>query len=374
MEKQKLSTTIQRITSQRSQLILNQPFFGVLSLKLQVRERDEIPTACTDGVNMDFNTKYVDKLTDMELQGLIAHEVMHNVLHHMTRRQQRHHGKWNVACDHAINPMLIDSGFILPEGGLCDDQFKDMSAEQIYELLPEEAGDNPCPWGEVHDAPTGLGESSGDIDVDWDLAVQQAAEIARAAGKLPGGMDRLIDKLEKSRIDFRQHLWPFFTGNSKNDFTWRRPHRAYISEDEYFPSMYDEAPGTYVVGMDTSGSTHNQIHKFLSEIVAIHQDLKPERLVFIQCDTEVDETRIVDVTPDEELTTEILNVGGGGGTLFQPVFDWVEEHDIDPEGMIFFTDLCPSDEYPPEPLYPVLWVSTEADEEAPFGKTTYLLH
>ena len=66
--------------------------------------------------------------------------------------------------------------------------------------------------------------------------------------------------------------------------------------------------------------------------------------------------------------------GGGGGTLFQPVFDWVKDNNIEPEGMIFFTDLCPSDEYPPEPAYPVLWVSTEADAEAPFGKTTYLLH
>ena len=129
-----------------------------------------------------------------------------------------------------------------------------------------------------------------------------------------------MDHLEKSRIDFRQYLWPFFTGNNKDDFSWRKPNRAYISEDEYFPSMYNESPGTYVVGMDT-GSTANQIHKFLSEIVAIHQDVRPERLVFIQCDTQVDETRIADVTADEELSMEILNVGGGGGTLFQPVFD-----------------------------------------------------
>jgi predicted metal-dependent peptidase len=125
--------------------------------------------------------------------------------------------------------------------------------------------------------------------------------------------------------------------------------------------------------MDTSGSTHNQIHKFLSEICAIHEDLKPERMVFIQCDTEVDEARIVDVTGDEELTDSILNVGGGGGTLFQPVFRWVEQQQIEPEGMVFFTDLAPADNYPPEPDYPVLWVSTDANEVAPWGQTTYLL-
>ena len=60
--------------------------------------------------------------------------------------------------------------------------------------------------------------------------------------------------------------------------------------------------------------------------------------------------------------------------MFQPIFDWVEQNDVDPEGMVFFTDLYPCDEFPPEPHYPVLWVSTEADQTAPWGKTTYLLH
>lgn len=367
------SSTMRRATSARSQLILNEPFFGVLSLKLKVRERDDIKTAQTDGTHLDFNAKFVDKLTDMELQGLIAHEVMHCVSHHTTRRQEREPMQWNIACDHAINLFLLDTGFILPDGGVHDEQYRDMTAEAIYEHLDQNS--QSCSWGLVMDAGEGAldADSGSGLEVSWDLAVQQAAEVARAAGKLPGGMDRLIDQLQKAQIDFRQHLWPFFTGNSKNDFTWRRPHRAYISEDEYFPSMYDEAPGTYVVAMDTSGSTSDMIHKFLSEIVAIHEELRPERMVFIQCDTQVDEGRIVDVTSDEELTQDILNVGGGGGTLFQPIFDWVAENDVEPEGMVFFTDLYPCDEFPPEPHYPVLWVSTDAKQSAPWGKTTYLL-
>ena len=368
------SPTYKAVTSSRSQLILNEPFFGVLSLKLKVRERDDCKTASTDGTHLDFNAKFVEKQDASQLLGLIAHEVLHCANNHMTRRNGRDPDRWNIACDHAINHILLDCGFVLPDGGLHDPQYRDMSAEAIYELLPEDAG-KPCKWGHVTDADnSAIDVDAGQLEVDWNLAVQQAAEIARQAGKLPGSIERLVDKLGKATIDFRDHLWPFFAATTKNDFTWRRPHRAYISEDEYFPSMHDEGPGTYVVAMDTSGSTYNQIHKFLSEIVAIHNDMRPERMVFIQCDTQVDEARIVDVTADEELTQDILNVAGGGGTLFQPVFDWVRDNYIEPEGMVFFTDLCPADEYPDEPPYPVIWVSTDASEEAPWGITTYLLH
>ena len=67
----------------------------------------------------------------------LAHEVMHVVLMHHIRRQERHAEKWNVAADYAINNHLIVNGFILPEGGLVDDQYADMSTEHIYNLLPE---------------------------------------------------------------------------------------------------------------------------------------------------------------------------------------------------------------------------------------------
>ena len=368
------SPTMRRVTSARSQLILNEPFFGVLSLKLKVREREDVETAQTDGTHLDFNAKWIEKLTDMELQGLIAHEVMHCVHHHMTRRQEREPRKWNIACDHAINLFLLDTGFILPEGGVHDEEYRDLTSEAIYEMLDgdDESNNEPCPWGQVVDA----GESAVDADsgsgleVSWDLAVQQATEVAKAAGKLPAGIERLIDHLEKNQIDFRQHLWPFFTGRNNNDFTWRKPHRAYISEDEYFPSMYDESPGTYVIGMDTSGSCWNVAEKFLAEIVAIHEELRPERMVFIHCDAQVQ--RVVDVSPDEELTTDELMVQGGGGTSFHPVFEYVEQNNIEPEALVYLTDLEVYS-YPDEPPYPVLWVSTTPAEVAPWGQTTYLL-
>ena len=81
-----MKTAIERITKQRTQLILSQPFFGTLALRLRTVERQDIQTMAVDGKSLFYNPAFVDTLRDEELRGVIAHEVMHCVHHHMTRR------------------------------------------------------------------------------------------------------------------------------------------------------------------------------------------------------------------------------------------------------------------------------------------------
>jgi predicted metal-dependent peptidase len=59
-------------------------------------------------------------------------------LQHHTRRGGRNPRRWNMACDYAINPMLLDAGLTLPKDVLLDNRFRGMSAERIYNLLEEE--------------------------------------------------------------------------------------------------------------------------------------------------------------------------------------------------------------------------------------------
>jgi predicted metal-dependent peptidase len=84
-----MKTAIERITKQRAQLILSQPFFGTLALRLRPVERHDIQTMAVDGKHLFYNPAFVDSFTDEELRGVIAHEVMHCVHHHMTRRGSR---------------------------------------------------------------------------------------------------------------------------------------------------------------------------------------------------------------------------------------------------------------------------------------------
>jgi predicted metal-dependent peptidase len=119
----------------RTALLLDHPFFGSLLFRLGGRASGSIQTMATDGVTLFYNPEFVDRLNAAELAGVLAHEVMHPALQHHTRRSDRDGNRWNMACDYAINPLLLDAGLTLPKDVLIDHRFRGMSAERIYNLI-----------------------------------------------------------------------------------------------------------------------------------------------------------------------------------------------------------------------------------------------
>jgi predicted metal-dependent peptidase len=132
-------SSVVRIQKARTTLLLDRPFSGTLLFRLGAQARSSIATMATDGVSLYFNPQFVEPLSAAETAGTLAHEVMHPALQHQTRRGGRNPRRWNMACDYAINPMLLDAGLTLPKDVLLDNnRFRGMSAEQIYNLLKEE--------------------------------------------------------------------------------------------------------------------------------------------------------------------------------------------------------------------------------------------
>ena len=127
-----------RIQKARTALLLDHPFFGSLLFRLGGRASGSIQTMATDGVSLFYNPAFVETLNAAELAGVLAHEVMHPALQHHTRRADRDRKRWNMACDYAINPLLLDAGLTLPKDVLIDHRFLGMSAECIYNLIEEQ--------------------------------------------------------------------------------------------------------------------------------------------------------------------------------------------------------------------------------------------
>jgi len=69
-----------------------------------------LPTMATDGCRIVYNPTFVDQLKSAELEGVLAHEVLHCALGHQCRRGGRDPGLWNEAADLAINPILPAKG------------------------------------------------------------------------------------------------------------------------------------------------------------------------------------------------------------------------------------------------------------------------
>jgi hypothetical protein len=145
-----LHDTIERkLTKARTQLLLSQPFFGTMCVRLKTLP-GPVPTMATNGRVILYSPEFVEELTLAELEATIAHEAMHCALGHHCRRGERDPGLWNEAADLAINPILVANGFTLPAGALLDPAFQDLSAEEIYArwLRNNSSSDSPQSSGQ----------------------------------------------------------------------------------------------------------------------------------------------------------------------------------------------------------------------------------
>lgn len=383
---------LQKFTKARGDFIFHEPFYATLSLNLSLKEDICIPTACVNGHRIAFNPEFINGLSQKEVQFVLAHEVMHCVLLHHTRRGTRDPIKWNVAADFVVNLMLKQQGFTLWQEALIDTKYQGMTTEQVYNELPDpplqggggdgqgESGcyDKPGP-GDVEDFPgdkptDGLGNKASQDEMEsesreWQTATIQAAQGAKVQGKLPAGLERLIEDITTPKQNWRDLLSRFVVANFKSDYKWSKPNRRFVSQGLYLPSQdSQDALERVVIAVDTSGSVgQSEIDEFASEMTSILEDFKTT-ITVIYCDSEVYKDSVQEISSDElplELTPK-----GGGGTDFKPPFEYVEEQELRPACLIYFTDLeCSS--FPDEPWYPVLWLHTNGwggGTEPPFGE------
>lgn len=368
------SPQLQRVREARATLLLTHPFFGVLSLRLDLREEPGIPTAGVDGKRLFFNPAFVDKLTQAELKGVVAHEVLHCALLHHARMENRDPRRWNIACDAALNPVLIEDGFTLPAGAIILPAFSGQTAEYIYSRLPQDAGEGGGGGadenGDGSDA-TGTFSSAGpegSADAEsqareWQENVQSAIRAAQSAGKLPAHIKRIIDSTVAPRADWKALLRRFMTEHTRQRSTWARRNKRFPCV--YLPGYVKEGMGAVVVGVDTSGSIGPEtLSAFAAEVRAIAQDAMPSCVHVVYCDAAVNH-----VDSFEHGEDVVIEPHGGGGTDFRPVFDWVAEQGLTPAAFVYLTDLMGT--FPDvEPEYPVLWASYGAGGAVgPWGGT-----
>lgn len=415
-------TAAARIARARSVLIMDQPFFGVLASGLRVERADECETMATDGRHLFYADSFVAGLSDAELRGVVAHEVMHCALGHFARRDNRDMRQWNVACDLAINPELIKSGFVLPAGALNESRFHGMAAEDIFAALRHEskspqpqsgagkpgtgnAGDksgaggqdaqsdanapgkpgsgstgtgpasnrDPGKCGGIIDAAPGHDPAAAaDIAADWKAKVRQAIAVAKAqnAGTVPGGLERVNTETGQARVDWRAVLRRFIDESSTRDYSFMRPNRRAIGRGLILPGHVATALRHLVVAVDVSGSIDPvALAAFEAEINAALAEDAADRVTVVYCDTRVRKAETFDA--GEVVTFRTM---GGGGTAFAPAFAWIEENAPDASAIVYFTDLLCS-AWGEEPAAPVLWAAwgnpatiERQSAKAPFGE------
>jgi predicted metal-dependent peptidase len=374
----------EQLITARVGLLLRASFFGNLATRLKLVNADEwCPTAATDGRNFYYNTRFIKMLRPKEVEFLFGHEVLHCVYDHFGRRGERDPQLWNIANDYCVNQDLKEHGvgeFITSVPCLYDKKYKGMSSEEVYDDLYENATKIDISklldqMLDEHLDGEGDGEGDGNEDSDKDgkgrpklseserqairdeikEAMLAAAAASGDAGNLPGGVKRLIQELTEPKMNWRELLRMQLESTIKSDYTWMRASRKGWHMDAVMPGMKLDPMIDIAVAIDTSGSiVEAMLRDFLSEIQGI-MDSFPAYKIHVFCfDTEVHNPAQYN-SDNLDLITE-YEPGGGGGTDFTAIYDYLKAEEIEPKRLVVFTDGYPFGSWGDENYTDTVWI------------------
>jgi predicted metal-dependent peptidase len=229
---------------------------------------------------------------------------------------------------------------------------------------PPGRSSDPGKCGGVRDQQSEAGEELSpseiaEAEADQQMKVAQAANFAKQAGQGSSDQARVLDELKRAQEDWVTELRQFFLARVKDDTTWSRPNKRMLaSAGVYLPSAYSERMEEIVIAIDLSGSCSPYIKKFMGEMQAIKEDVRPKKMTIIYFADGV--TGVDEFEDDDEL---VLKPRGAGGTSFAPIFAKIEELGIEPSCCVILTDLCGEAKPAPQPNYPVLWAATTSPSE-----------
>lgn len=407
-----------KLSAARARLILERPFIGALVMYLPLIEASahRCPTIATDARQLYFNPDYVAGLSLADTQFVLAHEALHCALAHFARRSHRMRRRWDVACDHAVNLILIQDGMRPPPGVLANMGFLGLTAEEIYPLIPADTVElsldghffdasyhaiddiEPTPrQGRAPDAAAGNATNGGcghaaneprcndareldspptaarpDPDAAealaqrWQGRLASAAQAAMRAGRLSDSIARALEHLIAPSVPWRALLARYLMSVARDDYSFQRSSRR--DGDALLPRLASGAIKV-VVALDTSGSIGDEeMREFASEVDALKGQVRAH-LVLHACDADLSPAGPWHFAPWDPLTLP-ATLSGGGGTRFTPVFEWIEREQLHPDLLLYFTDA--QGEFPAAPPpYPVIWL-IKGRADVPWGERIQL--
>ena len=394
-----------RLIKARIEMLMSAPFFGNLATRLKLKDATAwCPTLATDGKYFYYNRHFVAAMSDGECVFGMGHEILHCVYDHfdVARRGDRDPRLWNIANDYVINADLIDAniGEQIKLVDICFDwKYRGQISEEIYDDLFKQAEEegrvidvNPL---DIHldraeGDDEGAGQSSNgndegkegpakytaeekeNIKQEFQNAVMQSAKAA-GAGNLPGGVKRMLDKLLNPTLDWRELLAMQIQSTIRSDYTYQTPSRKGQDSGFYLPGMDRETTIDIVAALDMSGSIMDEMAMdFLSEFKGIMDQYTDFNIHLVCFDTEIHNPQVFTQNNMEEFMD--YELGGGGGTDFDCVFNWMKEEGIQPKKLVMFTDGYPWDSWGDESYCDSLFIVHGGgyggrSPEAPFGIT-----
>lgn len=346
----------------KAKLLLDYPFFGTIASGMESVVNDNIESFATREGKFEYREEYMEALGEAERMFALCNSALHEALSHTLRRGNRSPWLWNMACDYAINTLLIESGFTPPPSIAYDKRFGNLSAEEIYHELSLEFLDQ-----EQNDRDSDEGRDNEGLDEKLSRAQREkrSEEALDKSDPLSEAIHRLIQPNKKSLIDWRRELREEIGGYYVSDYTLIPPSKKLLYDGVYLPGVHSRHL-ELAIAIDNSGSVDEVLlSQFIAEVESITELFGSYSIDLIVCDDRI--RSHVRFERGEAIT---YTLSGGAGTDFRPVFELISSWSVCPKLLLYFTDL--EGKFPPhEPPYEVLWI-VPIEAEVPFGRVIEL--
>lgn len=390
LSEEKIKACSRRLLLSRMRILLNNGFYGLLLMHMILAVDEECATAATDGRRIYFSPKFLDEISDSELDFVMMHEILHVVLMHCERCGDRDENLFNAACDIVVNSNILLScnmeleSITLKKYGESihltpnKDEGYEYTAEEVYKMLRNNSAKvqkgNDGGWDD-HSRWTLCEEDTTFRDVWCKRAVDaaEAIEIQESLnlrGRLPLFAKRLLNDLRKPQTDWKTILAEFVQ-EEICDYSFSPPDRRFGDSPFFLPDFNgtETLISDILFMVDTSASMSDEmVTAAFSEVKGAIEQFDGKLKGWLGFfDTAITEP----ITFETIEEFEIIRPEGGGGTDFQIIFEYVHKHmqDKSPvsiiiltDGYALFPDIAVTDNIP------VLWLLNNEDVEPPWGK------
>lgn len=374
---------IERFNDGVQALLLGQPFFGTLLMKMEHVPEEGCPTLYVDGKRIGYSPDFLAQQDVEQAQFCVAHEVSHAAWMHLDRvqyyldtgigpdGQPLDMALFNQALDYPINASLVESKIgKIPAGvQICLDS-KYTSAwtpEEVYCDLKKNGGGKGGGGQAMDDHRP---RNREDVDGITSADVQQAATTAQIMrGTLPAGIDRLLGQIKRPDQSPWRRLRRMVTSalSGYDASTWRRLQRRMIVRGIGMPGRTAQGAGTVGVVVDTSGSIgEKMLNLFGGHMGAIIDDARPQLVRIYWVDAKVH--RVDSVRNGSQLRGVLIKpVPGGGGTDMREGVNRAIEDKCDCVVVLTdgYTPFCDAPK-------PVFWAITSRNVRSKFGETIHI--
>lgn len=375
----KTNTVSEGISEFRTQLLLKMPFFGDLLSHLDIIENSSVDTAATNGRVIYYNQKFFKQLTEGERNFVLMHELMHVILLHVKRKNNKELDFWNVAADYVVNGTLevllkknsyeywehgYDFGipFEKPSCGCFLERYDGQSVEELYRYIYRDnignkkrkkylllaPGYNKVVKAKLEQVPL----NSSDFDIIYELDEKELEQLEGEISRMVENAMKTWSKDPSSKVALRQinilrHerklpwkklLKRYLNETELDDSSYDKPERKYLHMDMILPGAAKTTVGGDIdniwVFIDVSGSiSESELDTFVTQLYGICKDF---------------DSKVNIGYWDQSIHEVYLNVSKGqlhecsseysGGTDPTCVYEYLEKNKIDPRVLIILTD------------------------------------